>query len=279
MYDRPIWRGDQAEFVLSLGVGGRFPINRLLPALSEQHELAGKIELSYRFPFARISRVWKTCVSPVGDASLLIDGDASKTFKIARRSRRKETERGTLGEDDSTPRSHVARSLRRLHIWERSLRQKERVSLSSASSHTSRQGHHEAAEGFLIFGEVVGPETAPRFHRMADGQQPGEPRYPRTLAIRFIDLFACPNAPGNPPQGIPRTYHRSGRFLFWVTALRAEQTLREIQTHRTIYYFQFLSYMSMSSKRLLRIYTLFWKLTFIILDLFNKSPALYIKDK
>lgn len=38
---------------LSLGVGGRFPINRLLPALSEQHEPAGKIELSYRFPFAR----------------------------------------------------------------------------------------------------------------------------------------------------------------------------------------------------------------------------------
>jgi len=57
VYDRPIWRGDQAEFVLSLGVGGWFPINRLLPALSEQHELAGKIELSYRFPFARISRV------------------------------------------------------------------------------------------------------------------------------------------------------------------------------------------------------------------------------
>lgn len=52
VYDRPV-RRDQAESVLSLGVGGRFPINRLLPALSEQHEPAGKIELSYRFPFAR----------------------------------------------------------------------------------------------------------------------------------------------------------------------------------------------------------------------------------
>lgn len=77
-------------------VGGRFPINRLLPALSEQHEPAGKIELSYRFPFAR-ARMWKTCVSPVDDASLLIDGDASKTFKIVRRNRGKESVRGILG--------------------------------------------------------------------------------------------------------------------------------------------------------------------------------------
>lgn len=53
VYDRPVRRSDQAESVLSLGVGGRFPINRVLPALSEQHEPAGKIELSYRFPFAR----------------------------------------------------------------------------------------------------------------------------------------------------------------------------------------------------------------------------------
>lgn len=82
-------------------VGG-FPINRPLPALSEQHEPAGKIELSYRFPFARArararTRVWKTCVSPMrlDDASLLIDGDASKTFKIVRRNRRKEA--GTRG--------------------------------------------------------------------------------------------------------------------------------------------------------------------------------------
>jgi len=48
----PVWCGDQAEFALSLG--GWFPINRPLPAVSEQHELAGKIELSYRFPFARV---------------------------------------------------------------------------------------------------------------------------------------------------------------------------------------------------------------------------------
>jgi len=31
-------------------------------------------------------------VSPIDDASLLIDGDVSKTFKIVRRSRRKESE-------------------------------------------------------------------------------------------------------------------------------------------------------------------------------------------
>lgn len=221
VYDRPV-RRDQAESVLSLGVGGRFPINRLLPALSEQHEPAGKIELSYRFPFAR-SRMWKTCVSPVGDASLLIDGDASKTFKIARRSRRKESERGIMGgrPDPSTPRRTIAR---RLHIWERSLRQKERVSLSSASGHTSRQGHHETAEGFLIFVRSLA-RGRPSTLRMADGQQPGAPISPNPR--HSVYWFVCvPERSGNLRR--PST---KGFYFRYSTALARMKTQRNKNTN------------------------------------------------
>lgn len=47
---------------------------------------------------------------PVGDASLLIDGDASKTFTIVRRSRGKESERGIVGGTGPARRLPVARS-------------------------------------------------------------------------------------------------------------------------------------------------------------------------
>jgi hypothetical protein len=79
-------------------------------------------------------RVWKTCVSPVDDASLLIDGDAFKTFKTARRNRRKKFIGNPEGWGDCWRRTIAPSHMRTIAR----LRQKERVSRSSASSHTSR---------------------------------------------------------------------------------------------------------------------------------------------
>ena len=70
------WFDDQVDTLVG------FPINRRLPVISEEHKWPGKIELSYR------SARKTACVSP--DASLLIDGDAAKTFTSRKRNRGKE---------------------------------------------------------------------------------------------------------------------------------------------------------------------------------------------
>lgn len=90
------------------------------------------------------------------DASLLIDGDASKTFKIVQRNCRKEVGTKKEGEHAGMGELNIGRRDREPRIaftYENggSIRQKERVSLSSASSHTSRQGYHEMVESLLIF--------------------------------------------------------------------------------------------------------------------------------
>lgn len=110
-----------------------FPINRRLPVLSEEHKWSGKTELSYRS--AR-----KTCVSPMRP-SLLIDGDAAKTFTNRKRNRGKEMPSSIRRR--ISPYSHMRMAAR--------LRPKERVSRPSASSHTSRQGRHNRERGALIF--------------------------------------------------------------------------------------------------------------------------------